>query len=320
MLFGVVHTGGPILLEGNDMFFLFFLVVGIVCIVFAVACAHNDDNGVPWGVAGIVAIVVGFLITSLYAQDAGEVIVLRGMGGTLDGYTEEAGFHLKTPFQSTISYDVRNNLISLYRDSPYEYDNGNANGACVTVNDKGGASCDIDLQVVYSLDGDAALNLYRDYGTQSSFTEKTIINDVRAIAREVAGQYDTITMLTNRGEFTRGLRDALAVRWSDMGLNIEQVSVQDVRYKQEIIDSYTNAQAAEVAKAKALNDQETAKVTAETRKINAQGEADANRILTESLTPEVIQQHYIDTLGELGKSGNLVVVPQGSTPMVEVAR
>lgn len=269
----------------------------------------------------IVPLLVAFIcigMNCVYGQDAGEVCVLINMGGSLAGYTEEAGFHVKAPWQSVVSYDVRNNLISLYRDSEYTYDGGGASGACVTVNDKGGASADIDLQVVYSLDGDSALNLYRDYGSQGAFTEKVILNDVRAVAREVAGQYDTITLLTNRGEFTKGLRDALIQRWNDMGLNVEQVSIQDVRYADSIKDRYAEAQAAEIAKAKALNDQEAAKVEAETRVIEAQGEADANRVLTESLTPEVIQQHYIDTLREIGKSGNLVVVPDGSTPMVNV--
>jgi hypothetical protein len=37
-----------------------------------------------------------------------------------------------------------------------------------------------------------------------------------------------------------------------------------------------------------------------------------------SLTDQVIEQHYIDALTEIGKNGNLVVVPEGSTPMVNV--
>lgn len=305
--------------------FLFFLVFVVVTIVLALYIGgvnkrSRNGDGVSYAFVLIPAAIAAICLAlcCVYAQDAGEVIVIKGLGGTLDGYTEEAGFHTKTPFQSTVSYDVRNNLINLYRDSEYTYDGGGANGACVTVNDKGGASCDMDLQVVYSLDGDSALNLYRDYGTQQKFTSDVIINDVRAVAREVAGQYDTITLLTNRGEFTKGLRDALASKWSDMGLNIEQVSVQDVRYPAAITDKYAEAQAAEVARAKAMNEKETAKVEAETKAIDAQGEADANRILTESLTPEVLQQHYIDTLSEIGKQGNLIVVPEGSTPMVAV--
>lgn len=282
--------------------------------------SYQDNHKVsPLIVLGTIAAIVAvvFLFRGIYTQDAGEVIVLRNMGGDLAGYTEDAGFHLKAPWQKAIRYDVRKNLVNLYRDAEYTYDGGAAEGSCVTVNDKGGASADIDLQVVYSLDADAAMQLYIDYGTQKHFTETVIQNDVRATAREVAGRYDTMTMLTNRGEFTKGLRDALAAKWEKLGLDVEQVSVQDVRYPKTITNKYAEAQAAEVAKAQALNEQETAKVKAETRKIEAEGEAAANKALSDSLTPEVVQQHYIDALVSIGKNGNLVVVPDGSQPIVQ---
>ena len=281
---------------------------------------HDEADFKPIGqrwalVPGVLALLL-MLPSCIYAQDAGDVVVLRNWGGSLAGYTEEAGFHVKAPWQATVRYDVRNNLINLYRDAEYSYDGGRAEGACVTVNDKGGASADIDLQAVYSLDADAAMQLYVDYGTQENFTSTVIQNDVRATAREVAGRYDTITMLTNRGEFTSGLRKALAEKWEKLGLEVEQVSIQDVRYSGDITKRYAEAQEAEIAKAKALNEQEAAKVKAETKVIEAKGEADANETLAKSLTPEVIQQHYIDALKEIGEKGNLVVVPEGSTPMV----
>lgn len=306
-------------------------VLGIVLLVVAIVLfvtfkrynasehdGYNEPCRLPmWG--PVIPTVLAVLLVGgscIYAQDAGDVVVLRNWGGSLAGYTDGAGFHLKAPWQATVRYDVRNNLINLYRDAEYSYDGGRAEGACVTINDKGGASADIDLQAVYSLDADAAMQLYVNYGTQENFTSTVIQNDVRATAREVAGRFDTITMLTNRGEFTAALRDALAVKWEPLGLDVEQVSVQDVRYAGEITARYAEAQEAEIAKAKALNQQEAAKVEAETRVIEAQGMADANRTLAESLTPEVIQQHYIDALTEIGSNGNLVVVPEGSTPLV----
>lgn len=278
---------------------------------------HEAERINPAFVAAPVALSVALLLVSvLYAQDAGEVVVLKNWGGSLAGYTEDAGFHAKAPWQSTVRYDVRNNLVNLYRDAEYAYDGGKAEGSCVTVNDKGGASADIDLQVVYSLDPDAATQLYIDYGTQQNFTSTVIQNDVRATAREVAGKYDTITMLTNRGEFTGGLSDALSRKWEKMGLHVEQVSVQDVRYSGDITKRYSEAQEAEIAKQKALNEQEAAKVKAETKVIEAKGEADANKVLAESLSPEVISQHYIEALEAIGEKGNLVVVPEGATPIV----
>ena len=67
---------------------------------------------------------------------------------------------------------------------------------------------------------------------------------------------------------------------------------------------------------KAEAEQRQALVEAETKRIEAQGIADANAILAQSLTPEVLQQRYIEALG---KSGNTVyVVPEGSQPLVSI--
>lgn len=276
--------------------------------------AHTCARGVA-----VVCIVFAFAFiggSCIYTQDTGEVCVIRNLGGSLADSTSEAGFHIKMPWQDVITYDVRNNLINFYGDTDYKVDGGSYEGKQVSINDKSGASANIDIQVNYSLNPDSALNLYSEYGTQESFVEKYISNDVRAVTREVSGKFDTVTMLTDRSQFTKAVQDALTKKWNKIGLTVEQVSVQDVRYPKSITDSYSQAQAAEVAKQKAQNEQETAKVQAETKKIEAQGEADANAVLAQSLNEQVLQQHYIDALKDVGKEGNLVVVPNGSTPMI----
>ena len=256
----------------------------------------------------------------IYTQDTGEVCVIRNLGGSLAGSTSEAGFHVKAPWQDVITYDVRNNLINFYGDTDYKVDGGSYEGKQVSINDKSGASANVDIQVNYSLNPDSALNLYSEYGTQESFVEKYISNDVRAVTREVSGKFDTVTMLTDRSQFTKAVQDALTNKWNKIGLTVEQVSVQDVRYPESITDSYSQAQAAEVAKQKAQNEQETAKVQAETKKIEAHGEADANAVLAQSLNDQVLTKQYIDALKDVGKEGNLVVVPNGSTPMINTGK
>ena len=272
---------------------------------------------------GLLPVAVGALVVAtscFYSQDVGDTVVIRNLGGSLAGQTTEAGFDGKLPWQDVISYDTRNNLVNFYGDAEYSYDGGSAGGPDVSVNDRSGATADIDIQVNYSLDPTAATFLYIEYGTQENFTKNYVTNDLRSVAREVSGQFDTITMLTDRSRYTQAVQEKLSEKWEPIGLTVEQVSVQDVRYPDSITSKYAEAQAAEVARQQAENEQETAKVEAETKKVVAQGEADANAILTQSLTPEVIQQRYIDALKEIGQSGNLVVVPEGSTPVVSASK
>lgn len=268
---------------------------------------------------GAVPIAVGaaiVLLNSFYAQDIGEAVVLRNFGGSIAGHTSEAGLHLKAPWQDAIDWDIRNRQINFFKDSEYAYDGGSYEGAEVSINDASGTKANIDIRVIYSLDADKVEDLYAEYGTQEAFVTNYVSNDLRATAREVAGGYDTLTLLTDRAKFTDAVQAALTEQWKGNGVIVEQVQVQDIRYAESITEAYADAQSAEVAKQKALNAQETAKVEAETKKIEAQGEADANAIMTQSLTPEVLQQRYIDALKSIGKNGNLVVVPEGSQPIV----
>ena len=242
------------------------------------------------------------------------MLLLRNFGGSLGSVSTDAGFHVKAPWQDTIAYDVRNNVLSFMGDQEKDqFEGGSANGSAVTVNDSGGASATIDIQVNYSLDPNAAKELYSNYGSQENFVKSVCAVDIRAVPRQVSGQFDTISILTARSEFANAVQEALAAKWENYGLVVESVSIQNVVYPQNIIDKYSEAQAAEIAKEKALNEQETAKVEAETKVIESQGTADANKVLAESLTDEVLQQHYIDAIA---KAENVYVVPSDSTPVI----
>lgn len=297
-------------------------VIGCIILIAAVVVAlirfrQEDDLkvsiGIPIGLFVISAILIG--AECVYTQDVGEAVVLRNFGGSLAGYTTEAGIKFKAPWQDALDWDIRNRLINFYRDADYTYDNGSYNGATVTINDSSGTKADCDVQVIYSINPDAVEKLYADYGTQEAYVASYVSNDVRQTTRDCAGQFSTIQLLTDKESFAKSIQDTLTQRWADSGVVVESVSVQDIRYDQSITDAYAKAQSAEIDKTKAQNELEVAKVEAETKVTESQGEAEANRILNESLTQEVLTQHYIDAINN---SDTVYVVPNGATPMISV--
>lgn len=274
-----------------------------------------DDIKLPFYVKLIpVIFLLGILgIFCVYGQDVGEVCILRNWGGQLAGTTESAGFHLKAPWQTVIRYDIRNNIVNLYRDSEYDYDNGTATGAEVTLYDKSGAQANVDVQVIYSLDADAAIDLYTDYQKQENFVQIVAVNNVRDAARNCSGKFTTLEMLTNREKFAQAIFNKLSPEWEAIGLHVTEVNVQDIRYSDEIVEAYNAAQKTEISKQNAVNEQEAEKVKIETQILKAQGEAEANKIRSESLTPEILQQEYIEAL----KNGQTIyVVPEGGSTVV----
>lgn len=298
-------------------------IIGMVLTIALMRANRNTDDNSTAPIGGLAVLAIGLvliLLSSIYTQDVGETVVLRNLGGSVAGHSEDAGFHFKAPWQDTIKYDTRNNLINMYGDTEYSYDGGSAQGSKVTINDASGAKANIDIQVNYSLDPSTAEYLYSEYGTQTVFTQNYVSQDVRSVAREQAGKFDTITLLTDRAQYTKAITDALTAKWDKIGLTVEQVTVQDISYPKSITDAYARSQEAEVEKQTALNEKETAEVKAETKVMEAEKQADANRKLAESLTPEVLTSQYYDTLSELGKSGNVVVTDGRSTPIVNVGK
>ena len=298
-------------------------VIGCIILIAAVVIAlirfrQEDDLkisiGIPIGLFVISAILIG--AECIYTQDVGEAVVLRNFGGSLAGYTTEAGIKFKAPWQDALDWDIRNRLINFYRDADYAYDNGSYNGATVTINDSSGTKADCDVQVIYSINPDAVEKLYADYGTQEAYVASYVSNDVRQTTRDCAGQFSTIQLLTDKESFAKSIQDTLTQRWADSGVVVESVSVQDIRYDQSITDAYAKAQSAQVEQQRAQNEQSTAKIEAETKKIEAQGTADSNKILAESLTDEVLKQHFIDAINN---SDTVYVVPEGSQPIISTS-
>lgn len=302
---------------------MIIFVIGCIILIAAVVvalirCRQEDDLkiliGIPIGLFVISAILIG--AECIYTQDVGEAVVLRNFGGSLAGYTTEAGIKFKAPWQDALDWDIRNRLINFYRDADYAYDNGSYNGATVTINDSSGTKADCDVQVIYSINPDAVERLYTDYGTQEAYVASYVSNDVRQTTRDCAGQFSTIQLLTDKESFAKSIQDTLTQRWADSGVVVESVSVQDIRYDQSITDAYAKAQSAQVEQQRAQNEQSTAKIEAETKKIEAQGTADSNKILAESLTDEVLKQHFIDAINN---SDTVYVVPEGSQPIISTS-
>lgn len=301
--------------------FVISCVLALIAIVLFIIQARYNKSAeepmpviIPTVLLGIALVLCGS--QCVYTQDAGDVKVLINFGGDIAGSSSETGIHFKAPWQNIVTYDIRNNVISFVSNGEENYVGGSAEGPQVTINDASGTQANIDIQVNYSLDPSNAIELYENYGTQENFVQAIAAVDTRAIPREVAGQFDTLTVLTNRGALTDAIEEALKAKWEPLGLTIEQISVQEVRYPESITTAYANAQQVEIERQQAENQQAVAEAEAETRRIEAEGEANANRILTESLTSEVLQQQYIEALKAAADNGSLIVVPEGSQPIV----
>lgn len=276
---------------------------------------------------GVGLTVLALLGASVYTQSVGQAKVLINSGGTIAGVDASPGWGMKAPWQSVSNWDLFSQTLTFAgnkKDGAPSYTGGQISGFEITSSVARGAQTDLDLQVVYNLNGDKVGDLYRKFRTQERFTKQVVEPKVLAVVRTVPTSYTPVEFRgEKRGEATQKMLDNLNAALDDYGITVTQVNLQAIRYTAAVEDSIKAVEVAQQGEAEQQAKLRAATVAAQQKvveaqaaadaaRVAAQGQADANATLAASLTPQVLQQHYLDALGE----GTVYVVPDGATPFI----
>lgn len=246
-----------------------------------------------YGTAGLLFLlaVITICVNSFYTQDPGQASVLVSFTGEVEGINYEPGLHTKAPWTNRVEYDIRNNVLSYVgaEGNTDNYIGGDVNGPQITFQDANGVTGNIDLNVRYSVRGDSVGEIYNEYKTQQEFVNATLAPDVRAKTREILSKYTTSQVYNERDTIQPTLIKVIQESWEKLGVDVEEVYLQEVRYPQTVVDAFASAQSARALVEMAKANQEQARVEAET-----------NLIKTQALTKEVLKEKLIDAI----KNGN----------------
>jgi regulator of protease activity HflC (stomatin/prohibitin superfamily) len=301
-----------------------FIIFGILAVIAFVAWRKFKGSSAviskSSGIAGVIlALGAGaFLIgSSVYTQTPGEAVVQRDtITGKIVGQTTTEGLYFKLPWVDTVMFNIRNQPVSFAGDALTGFsDNagGAADGAQITVQDKEGVSSNIDITLRYSIKAESVTDVYRYYKDEENFKTSFITQEIRSVVRTIPGKYTTLELITKRGEVEKDILDALESRWKKDGVVIDSISLQEIRVPESVREAYASAQESQINVEKERANLEAAEVKAQQKVKNATAEAEANRIVAESLTESVLRQRSLDTLAQLGDKGNVIVVPDNFT-------
>jgi len=299
-------------------FIIFAVIAFIAVIVWRKFSKQSKLVSRTAGGAGVLfgLIAAACLVGAMaYTQDPGEAVVQRDtITGKIVGQTTTEGLYFKAPWVDTVTFNIRNQKVSFAGSAETGYNDnagGAADGAQVTVQDKEGVSSNIDITLRYSIKADSVTDIYRQFKDEDNFKSSFITQDIRSVVRSVPTQFTTLELITKRGEIEAQILEALEDRWKSEGVIIDSISLQEIRVPESVKEAYASAQEAQINVEKERSNLEAEEVKAQQKVANATAEAEANRLLTESLNDNVLKQRYLDTLSELGKDGNVIVVPEG---------
>ena len=281
---------------------------------------------VAGGILTLLAIVAG-VISMTYSQDQGEANVVKSISGEVSSIDVDPGFGLKAPWDKLITFDVRNQQAVYKGDGNATAEGEQVNGPEITIQDKDKVSANVDIAIRYSIDPSKLGDIYSNYSSQQELVARKIDQDMRSVTRNAFSKYTTAGVLENRTQLELDIANDLKSRWENSGVVVESIALQGIRYPEATQNGFTQAQESatnlkraqedlKVKQAEGEQRKAVAEADAEVKRINAESESQANKTLNESLTDEVLQKQYIDALRDIGDKGNLVVVPEGSQPIV----
>ncbi|MDX5583862.1 MAG: prohibitin family protein [Aureibaculum sp.] len=245
-----------------------------------------------------VIIVIIFFSKSFVTVDAGEAGVLwkRFSGGVvIDEPALGEGFHVVAPWNKVYIYEVRQQEL-------FEK---------MKVLSSNGLEIQIDASAWY-------LPVYKDLGNLhqtlgENYLDRVIKPAIRSAARSVVGRYLPDELYSTK-------RDAIQVEIYEetkkiletQYVQLNEVLVRDVTLPNTIKDAIERKLKQEQESLEYEFRLVTAAKEAEKVIIEAQGKADANRILSASLTDKILRDKGIEATLELAKSPNSKVVVIGS--------
>ena len=273
-------------------------------------------KGIVVGVIGGV-IVVGAAAWAVLAGTyvgQGEVGVVYSMNGGVKEDTLSPGFHFVGPFDKVSDYPVAQQQLVLsnnaadFNEEKLESDthvDAPADGGMVKMN----------MTINYNFIPESVTDLYERFNGMDGeeIVQSKVKNSILAYIKEVTPQFSVMDIYSDkRSEVGQAITEYLNSKLKDeYGIEVSSALIIDVQLDEELQakvqakeQAKQDAEKAELDKQTAIAQGEAAKAKAEADAqvtiTNAQAQAEANRLLSESITQELIDMKEAEARMEHG--------------------
>jgi len=249
-----------------------------------------------------VVMIVAPLLVGIAALLSSIRVVPAGYAGIVDFFGSvspaplKSGIHLVNPLARVFPISVRT-----IEDKEV-----------MSVPSKEGLNIQLDLSVLYRLDPDKAVDVYRTIGPR--FRDVILIPQFRAAARGVTVGYESKALYTSEREMlSQAIFDSLKGMVGERGLVIERVLLRGITLPATVstaIEQKLKAeQEAERMKFVLLKETQEA----QRKRVEAEGIRDAQSIIDQSLTEQYLQYLWINTLND--NPNVIYVATEANMPM-----
>jgi regulator of protease activity HflC (stomatin/prohibitin superfamily) len=293
------------------------LILGFILLVVSYTLKQNASPASKYAqtlkIAGVLVIVLG-LFSSMFKQiDAGRVGV-QSLYGNVENDILSSGLHVINPLLDVTEFDIQTQnytMSAIHSEGAQEGDDA------IRVLSNDGLEVVIDLTVLYRISPESAPKIFKQIGV--NYTDKIVRPVTRTRIRDNAVYYDAVALYsTKRNEFQQRIYKSIETDFKSRGLILEQLLIRNINLPASVkttIESKINAEQ-EAQKMQFVLQKE--KQEAERKRVEAQGIADYQRIISTGLSDKQLQYEQIKAQKELAASPNtkIIFMGKGSAPVI----
>jgi regulator of protease activity HflC (stomatin/prohibitin superfamily) len=291
------------------------ILIGIVVLVVGIVAANADPAFRKYrtviNTAGVVVILIG-VATSCFVQiEPGEVGVQK-LFGKVNNNVLESGLNFINPLVKVVTFDVKTENYTM---SGVMDEGAKQGDDAIRVLSADGLEVIVDLTVLYKVIPSEAPRILKEVGTD--YRNVLVRPICRTKIRDNAVYYDAVALYsTKRDEFQSRIFATIETNFKDRGLILEQLLVRNITLPASVkatIESKINAE------------QDAQKMTfvlqkerqeAERKRVEAQGIADYQKILSTGLSDKLLQYEMIKAI-TVSPNAKLIFMTNGKNlPML----
>ncbi|WP_320815155.1 prohibitin family protein [Flavobacterium sp.] len=292
-------------------------ILGFILIVFSFILKAGNPSFFklvnPLKYIGILIVLLG-VISSLFVQVSAGNVGVKSLFGEVQPTILESGLHIVNPLMDVTSFDIQTQNYTM---SALNEEGAKTGDDAIRVLSADGLEVVIDLTVLYRVLPTDAPIIYKKLGV--NYSDKIVRPVTRTRIRDNAVFYDAVALYSSkREEFQTRIYTSIEKDFKSRGLILEQLLIRNINLPNSVkttIESKINAEQ-EAQKMTFVLQKE--KQEAERKRVEAQGIADYQRIISSGLTDKQLQYESIQAQLELAKSQNSKVIIMGgkNTPFI----
>ncbi len=263
---------------------------------------------------GLALVIVGVLSSMVKQIDTGRVGI-KSLFGKVDGEVMSSGLNFVNPLVVVTEMDIKTQNYTM---SAIHDEGEKAGDDAIKVLSSDGLELIMDLTVLYRVSSKEAPRILREIG--ADYRDKIVRPISRTKIRDIASNYDAVSIYSSkREEFQQKIMKGIETDFGKNGLILEQLLIRNISLPASVktaIESKVNAEQ-EAQKMQFVLQKE--KQEAERKRVEAQGIADYQKIISSGLSDKQLQYEAIKVQKELVTSPNAKVIimgGRGNTPVI----